>query len=57
MNERGISSREIKETILKGIKNHRKDCCKIATFKLFEVVYKEWPCHYFGITTYYTQGE
>lgn len=57
MNERGISSREIKETIIKGEKSHRKDCCNIAKLKLLEVVYKEQTCHYFGITTYYSEGE
>jgi len=57
MNERGISFSEIKETIVKGRKSHRKDCCMIAKLKLLEVVYKEQPCHYFGITTYYSEGE
>ena len=56
MNERGISSKEVKKAILKGQKSHRKDCCKIAKFNLLEVIYREQPCHYFGITTYYSEG-
>lgn len=53
MNERGISSIDIKEAILKGQKKHRNDSCTITKFKSIEVIYKEVPCHYFGITTYH----
>lgn len=56
MFERGISYVEVKETILRGKRKHREDCCMIAKYKLFGVVYRQQPCHYFGITTYYIKG-
>lgn len=55
MHKRGISYKEVKETILKGQKSHRNDCCSISKHSLFCVIYRKKPCHYFGITTHYLE--
>ncbi len=51
MIERGISVKEMFETINKGVKRFvgRKI---LALYKKIEIVYKSKPCHYFVITTY-----
>lgn len=51
MIERGISVKEMLETLNKGVK--RLVSKKIlALHKKIEVVYKSKPCHYFIITAY-----
>ncbi|UCE37536.1 MAG: DUF4258 domain-containing protein [Thermoplasmata archaeon] len=51
MIERGVSKREMVETINKGAKKLRKK--KIVSFhRNIEVVYKKKPCHLFIITVY-----
>lgn len=51
MIERGISVKEMLETLDKGVKRivGRKI---LALYKKIEIVYKSKPCHYFVITTY-----
>jgi len=52
MIETGISKMEMLEGILKGAKKVFKDKI-IATFKGFEVIYRQLPCNYFVITVYW----
>lgn len=48
----GFERENITEAILKGAKRIEQDKI-VATYKGFEVVYKQYPCNYFIITLYW----
>jgi hypothetical protein len=52
MIQRDLEKKEIIEAILKGPKRIHENKI-IATYKNFEVVYKQFPCNYFVITVYW----
>ncbi|MDI6708723.1 MAG: hypothetical protein QME47_06545 [Candidatus Thermoplasmatota archaeon] len=52
--QRGISTKELRETILKGAKTVKWNRI-ISRYKKLEVVWKKLPCLYFVIMTYWRE--